>query len=42
MSRVFREMEEAGRIPDSNLETWEDEIISAVKRGYSTLPKFRS
>lgn len=35
MRRVFREMEEAGRIPDSSLEVWEDEIIVAAKRGYA-------
>ena len=40
MRRVFREMEEAGRIPDSSLEVWEDEIIVAAKRGYAALPRF--
>lgn len=42
MRRVFREMEEAGRIPDSSLEVWEDEIIAAAKHGYAALPRFQS
>lgn len=31
MARVFRAMEEENRIPDSEKEAWEDEIISALK-----------
>ena len=42
MRRVFGEMEQAGRIPDSSLETWEDEIIAAAKRGYAALPRFQA
>ena len=41
MHRVFRAMEEQGAIPNSDTETWEDEIIDAVKRGYGALPRYR-
>lgn len=42
MRRVFQAMEERGTIPNSDTETWEDEIIDAVKRGYGALPRYRS
>lgn len=41
MSRVFRAMEESKRIPDSDSETWEDEIINAIKKGRALLPVWK-